>query len=755
MTLLGPPGIGKTAVAEAVIKHDRIFHYFGSRIKWIQCRGFLSANQFIDSIYDAFAGASSRNTSHDLSKGARWSSFRNILSDQSSHLIVLDGFDNLWESSHIDIELILHHLLERDVTVMVTMQGSTVLPSALWQLRLAPLSIHSAKLMFYSICPPSYRCPSNQVETLLKQIDCYPLAISAVANACNGHKFELLPSEQSYGPLRLTHTAARSLDSLDESIRISVNRTTIQHNSASMRLLSIISMLPSGALHTELSALAPSILIANELTETLTRASLAYSDPSQRIRLLSPIRSYVLKYHQLGEQSRGVLYNHYFSIAKQGLCRPRDRYFARAIDALVSNQRNIEAILDDALSHGCTPAVEATLQYSAPRCAIQPRLDLVKKALLIAKNEKSLPLIARCLQRHGEMAIAAGSYFEGRDALNGGIEYYQLLDNPIGVAECKLGIANCIWINSFDDGLRYLEEVLSEFSNLEDVQGQANCLLKLGRVNMDAGRYKDALTALDKACIKFEEVQDSHGMAQCRTATVLIRQTPDKNMKASLYTAIQTFQSFGDRENMGKCYEILACIHLGECNLEDAQSKFQSAIDEYEWLGRKLKTAQLQRQLGDISDHEVAIALYRKAIPQFWDSRFIFAGAECRLDLGRRYIALGKYSDALLSLERARRELLNNGTAELAFLCLKEIIGCLCADGQISEAELTLENHLNEIRFHVCKILQLPSSTEMEVSIKGGELAVGVGKLIEDGAVSGSGVVVKHQPNASNTEVIV
>jgi Cdc6-like AAA superfamily ATPase len=158
IALLGPPGIGKTAVAEVIVKHDRILCYFGSRIKWIQCCGLLSANQLIDAIYDAFASGSSRNTSHSLSEGE---SLRNILADQSYHLIVLDGFDHLWESSQSDVEYILHHLLEEDITVMVTMQGSTVLPPALWQLRLAPLSIHNAKKMFYSICPPSYRCSSN------------------------------------------------------------------------------------------------------------------------------------------------------------------------------------------------------------------------------------------------------------------------------------------------------------------------------------------------------------------------------------------------------------------------------------------------------------------------------------------------------------------------------------------------------------------------------------------------------------------
>lgn len=743
MAILGPPGIGKTAVAEAVVKHDRILGHFGSRIKWAQCRELLSANQLIDSIYDAFNFSSSKNISHSLSKGEKSPSFRSILTDQPPHLIILDGFDRLWESSQSDVEHILNDLLETpNIAVMVTMQGSMALPPALWQLRLAPLSIRSAKMMFYSICPPSYRCPSNQVETLLQQIDCYPLAISAVANACNGHNFGLLSSGVSYGPLKLNRTAAQSLDSLDESIGLSVNSSTMQQYSDSTRLLSIISMLPSGALESELRSLAPSIPIACELTETLTRVSLAYSDPSQRIRLLSPIRSYVLKYHQLDERSREALYDHYFSIAKQGLSRPRDRTFLRAIEALVSNQRNIEAILDDALSHGCIPAVEATLHYSSPRCAIQPQLGLVKKALLVAQKEKLLPLIARCLQRHGEMAIAAGSYFEGRDALNGGIEHYQLLDNRVGIAECKLGIAECIWINSIQDGLNYLEEVLSEFAILGDVQGQANCLLKIAQINVQGSRRKDALAAFDKAYKNFEAAQDSHGMAQCRVATVLMRNNTRENVKASLYTALQTFQSFGDRDNMGHCFELLAQAHRGERNLEDARSKLQSAIEEYEWLGKKLKVAQLQRGLANISDDEAAIALYRKAIPQFWNSRFVYAGAECRLDLGRRYFAVGRYSDALLSLERARRELLNNGTTELAFHCLRDIIGCLCAEGQTAEAELTLENNLNEIRFNLCKVLQLPSSSEMDVGIQGGKLAVRVQNMIEDGDANDSGVDV-------------
>ena len=130
---------------------------------------------------------------------------------------------------------------------------------------------------------------------------------------------------------------------------------------------------------------------------------------------------------ELDDDSRKNIYFYHFKLVEEGLVRnPGDPLFANAMRKLIQNQRNIESVLLDALEDGCIPAIEATLHYSSPRCAIKPRIDILERAVkaamaeeaskleIMAQQDSTMSLTARCLQRLGEMRIDAGNYEKGR-----------------------------------------------------------------------------------------------------------------------------------------------------------------------------------------------------------------------------------------------------------------------------------------------------------------------------------------------------
>lgn len=741
--LLGPPGIGKTVVAATVLYDERTIDRFGTCRHWadLGVGDVTSFDIVLDILHHSLLRGAyghsgdlpqSQYSANHCSKDRLSSTIAAIRSTPAPRFLVINDFERTWETMRSDIEPILAELCSiPHLTVLITMRGATILPPLAWRLDIDTISPRAAKLLFLTVYPHS----DPVLDKLLGTLDYLPLAIVLVAHACQTHGItpSVLTERWGRNQTELLELQGEGSDNLATSIRSSMDSVAIHNSPHATKLLSILSMLPSGIVLDELHRMAPGIGDVDEVARMLTNISLASTNTHGGLRLLSPVKSYLLKYHQLDDPSRQALYSYHFALAKQGLCRPGDSRFPAAMQALVAKQHNIEAILEDALDSGCLPAAEAALQYSAPRCAIQPRLDILAKAAEVARKDGAIELTSCCLQRLGEMNIAAGNYHEGRDDLRKAIDLYEQRGNRLGIAECQLAIAECIWINSLGDGIAHLERTRQDFVQIGNVPGDAKCSLRLGNLYMNGGRVGDARAAYDRALANFGAVKDVHGVARCKQeiAGIHIRQGRWVEAQVALDAALETLSNFGDRSAVAKCQRSLSFLHQREGRMQEAREALMQAIDEHQFLGQNLDVAWRRRELAQISEDEDAIALYELAIPQFWLSKFIYAGAETRLSLGYLHMRMGRLSDALLNLEISRLELLNNGTKELASQCLVAIIQCLCADDQTAAASLTLENNVGEIRRYVAGTSTQSGSRqllpdEVDVTIKDGHMVASV-----------------------------
>ena len=727
LTLFGPPGIGKSAVASAVIHDKRTFEYFGHRRHWAHFGGITTLEKFLDILYgslvlnaDGYTSDFPIHTSLNSSKSQQLYALISILhTNVSPRLLVLNDFEGIWDRQRGAIEPILQALLSvHHLTVLITMQGALVPPPSAWRLEITALSPRDAKLLFLTVYPHS----DSALDELLLALDYLTLAVVLVAHACQtyGIKPSVLMDRWNKGKVELLEFEGKSLEA---SINSSMQATSMTASPSAAKLLRILTMLPAGILANDLATMVPSISNIDEITSMLSNMSLASVRQGKRIELLSPVKTYLLKYQQLDDDSRRNIYFYHFKLAEEGLRNPGDALFANAMRKLTQNQRNIESVLMDALEDGCIPAIEAALHYSSPRCAIKPRIDVLERAVkaaiaeetskpeIVARQDGTMFLTARCLQRLGEMKIDAGNYEKGRikemnfemDYFPQAMERFEKLGDSNSIAYCQIYVAQHIWINNQDQGVQHLEKTRDKFVDMGDAAGICKCELKLGDLYLrpnpgQHSRVTDARAACQRALAQSNDVYHT-ALCNQLLSSIYIHEARLDDARSLLDTALKVLQKSGDRAAVATCLTSLASLHICSQRRDDACAVLRQAIDELIWLGRDLDAAFMKKYLGGIcDDDEEAIELYQEAIPQFNASRFVFADAECRWDLGRRYMCMGRFSDALLHLEIARHQIVLNGDHKQATACLLDIICAMYEDGNIQGAELMCEEKTAEIR---------------------------------------------------------
>jgi tetratricopeptide (TPR) repeat protein len=358
------------------------------------------------------------------------------------------------------------------------------------------------------------------------------------------------------------------------------------------------------------------------------------------------------------------------------------------------------------------------------------------KPEFIARQDGTMALAARCLQRLGEMRIDAGNYSMGRikginfemDYLAQAMERFEKLGNAKAIAYCQIYVAQRIWINASDQGIQHLIKTRDEFLAMGDAAGAAKCELKLGdhylnSRNLGKSGVLNAFAACKRA---FAQSNEAYHMALCNRllSRIYICSGWSEDARSLLEITIKSLQEFGDRAAVADCLRSLATLHRLSKRHDDACTTLRQAIVELTWLGKDLDAAFSKWRLGDMCDDEEAVELYQEAIPQFYASVFVYADAECRFCLGQRYMRMGRFSDALLHLEIARHQLVLNETRNYATLCLLHIIQAMCSDGNIEGAKLMLEQKMAEIRGFLTQQERFREIQEedLELSIENGRL---------------------------------
>jgi tetratricopeptide (TPR) repeat protein len=510
--------MGKTSVALAIANDPAIIARFGDRRHFVPCEEVSSPAPLIELIA-THLGIQLPSTSplpHVLS------SLRKL---HSPCLLILDNFETPWEphETRTQIEQIVTDISCAPLlTLIITMRGRDPPAGIKWSLPstpLNPLSLRAAKSTFLDI----WSSDDWRLDDLLRSLDLLPLAITLIASV--GQSGQLTPSElllcwKEEQTKLLDLGPTDRLKSIEYTIRLSLQSPAMKSAPDAFRLLSIIAMLPSGAVLKSLPKLAPHIANLNRVVRVLISVSLAYKDDAGTLRLLSPIRSYFSHYHAPDQESLVYLRTHYYRLAEACRCQPGDKHFVRVSNGIRPEESNMESILSYYVSHaGDEDAVRAVVNYSWYLYWRDRRsrvLGVLEAATSAARRQRFSELLPRCLQQLGNILHKQGKYNEAASAYEEAVELFRLNGNEASTADCltRLGeiLRNqCRW----DDSRTKLEEARNICQKTGDRLGLSWCLRSLGEIFKVQDRCDEACVMLENAQELFQELGRPLGAAQC------------------------------------------------------------------------------------------------------------------------------------------------------------------------------------------------------------------------------------------------
>ncbi|KAJ6455176.1 P-loop containing nucleoside triphosphate hydrolase protein, partial [Mycena sanguinolenta] len=338
VAILGPGGIGKTALAVAAVHNHKVADRYPSR-HFIPCDSAISDDSLV-SLTASHLGLDATRSSvnhiiHRLSKGPPC-------------LVILDNFETPWEpvGTRGKVENFLSLLTDiTHVALLITMRGAERPSKVQWShpfLRpLGPLTSTAARQTFIEIVD---ECDNGQeVDQLLELADNMPLAVQLVAAAAASEGVRATLERWRLESVQLLSAGHDKRSNLELSIMLSLSSPRMLSSPHAFDLLSLMSLFSDGITDLDLGQSKipiPGILDSKAI---LIRTSLAYVEPVGRFQVLAPIREYVHKNRPPSPMLVRPVRDHFNHLL--ALWRKNQLFDGDLIPRIVSNLGNLHNVL--------------------------------------------------------------------------------------------------------------------------------------------------------------------------------------------------------------------------------------------------------------------------------------------------------------------------------------------------------------------------------------------------------------------------
>ncbi|KAF8212811.1 hypothetical protein K438DRAFT_1513968, partial [Mycena galopus ATCC 62051] len=308
VAILGAGGMGKTALARAIVHHPDIEGKYGQHRYFVVCDSTTSKVELAALIGAHLGLKPGKDLTHPV---LNWFS-----RCRSSIFLVLDNLETVWEpvESRGEIEDFLSLLTQVDrLALVITMRGAERPAKVRWTrpfLRpLQPLKQNAAREVFVEITDA--RHDSEEMDKLLSLTDNMPLAIQLLAPLADSEGSSNILLRWQEEKTSLISQGFNQRSNLDFSISLSLSSPRVRSNPDSEELLSLLSILPDGLSDMELVQRKLPIKNILDCKTVLIRTALAYYDEHKRLKVLVPIREYMQKYQPAADDLVQPLLKHY------------------------------------------------------------------------------------------------------------------------------------------------------------------------------------------------------------------------------------------------------------------------------------------------------------------------------------------------------------------------------------------------------------------------------------------------------------
>ena len=287
IALIGAGGIGKTSIALTILRHDQIKKQFGGRQRFIRCDQFpATCSHFLSQLSKAI-GAGVDNPEDLTPLRPFWSSMEMIIFLDNAEPILDPQGDHAQDGYGVVEELSQFSNICLCITSRIT-----IIPTACKIIDIPTLSMEAAHSTFYGIYKNS-NTQSNQVGSILEQLDFHPLSVTLLATVAHHSRWSInrLTSEWGKQWTDLLHTQHNK--SLAATIELSLGSPIFCKLGADAReLLGVIAFLPQGVNEGNLDWLFPTLSNRLNMFDNFCILSLTYQSNGY-ITMLAPLREYL------------------------------------------------------------------------------------------------------------------------------------------------------------------------------------------------------------------------------------------------------------------------------------------------------------------------------------------------------------------------------------------------------------------------------------------------------------------------------
>jgi len=632
VALIGAGGIGKTAIALAVLHRDRIKQRFGENRRFIRCDQFPATLAHLLNRLSKVIGAGIENPRDVTSLCPFLSS--------TEMIIVLDNAESILDPQGTEAAEIYDSVEELSqlptISLCITSRISTI-PPGCETFEVPTLSMDAACRAFYHIY--RYDKRSDLVNNIVEQLDFHPLSITLLATVAHQNKWNTKRLTREWERRRINVLQTRHKKGLAATIELSLASPLFQElGPAARELLGIIAFFPQGVNEDNLDWLFPTISNGSDIFDGFCVLSLAYRS-SGFITMLAPLRDYLRPEDPKSSPLLCAAKEHYF--ARMSVIINPDKPSFRESQWIISEDVNVEHLLDvftsiDANSDGVWDACANFLEH----------LNWHKKRLtILGLKIEGLPddhhLKPCCLIRLSRLFHSVGDYVEQKRLLTHTLKLSreQGSDDQVAWTLVSLSDTNRL-LHLPKEGIEQAKEALGICERLDDTLGQAQCLMKLAFIlhhdrQLDAaeeaasrsiglvpekgnkslvgqshyilGHISRSKGEMEKAIHHYEIAlgtasslnwQDlSFSVHYCLAELFL-----DQRRFDDAHAHIKQAKSHTSRcaYNLGRAMELQANIWYGQRRLEEARSEALCAIDVYEKLGAANDVEDCKKILRDV-----------------------------------------------------------------------------------------------------------------------------------------------------------
>ncbi|KAH7091876.1 hypothetical protein BKA62DRAFT_834779 [Auriculariales sp. MPI-PUGE-AT-0066] len=543
IAILGAGGIGKTSLALAVLHSERI----------------------VTAVITALAKLFSVTTTNEPLQA-----IVSHLASQPHTILVLDNLETVWlvrdDIVRSQTELLLRHLgAIKTLSLVITCRAIAAIKT------------------FDEIAGTSESDAESErtaVVDLITAVDCMPLAVSLLAELvqCGNKPFELLSHwNKSHTAMLQTYPNGRE-----------------SNVAASIKLLAICAHLPSGVRPTVFDQLKPHFEDLDSACRCLRSFALISAGSEGELKMLSPIRHFVLKAHPMTADHHAAMRQIYFDIAASAPIELSEE-FTNKSTAVAAEYENLNVFLLHLINteEPSQSLVDAVSAVSAYAYYSYPSVTLL--VALRSRLDGHELWLAQCCRDIGRIYVQLIDYESASKALLQASEILNTIGDRRQAAYCAILLGDCQCRQGFYEmAVQQHTAARDIFIEVQDHTNASVCLMRLGDIAISRGEYEDAKQYLTSARSTFRgESEDLVYAAECTSSLGLIY-SKEGNFaiaETELRTAQSEFQAMGYQYGLGQCMGLLGDLRRRQRDFSSAEKLLFLAREHYNRVGDQMGQA--------------------------------------------------------------------------------------------------------------------------------------------------------------------